>query len=52
MRKAGRDEAADVTDAADRKLFAGFLTRYLVEFETRKIAPHAMRLLQVPEFRT
>jgi hypothetical protein len=38
----------DVTDAADRKLFAGFLARYLVEFETRKIAPNATRLLQIP----
>lgn len=38
----------DVTDASDRKLFAGFLARYLVEFETRKIAPNATRLLQLP----
>ena len=36
----------DVMDAADRKLFAGFLTRYLVEFETRKIAPNATSLLK------
>lgn len=38
----------DVTDAADRKLFAGFLARYLVEFETRKIARNATGLLQIP----
>ncbi len=38
----------DVRDAGDRKLFAGFLTRYLVEFETRKIASNATRLLQLP----
>lgn len=38
----------DVMDAADRKLFAGFLTRYLVEFETRKIAPNATSLLKFP----
>ncbi|MCW3834800.1 hypothetical protein ACFQ1E_02945 [Sphingomonas canadensis] len=38
----------DVSDAADRKLFAGFLARYLVEFEKRKIASNATRLLELP----
>ena len=37
----------DVGDVADRKLFAGFLARYLVEFETRGIAPAATRLLHI-----
>jgi len=38
----------DVRDATDRKLFGGFLARYLVEFEKRKIASNATRLLQLP----
>ena len=38
----------DVTSATDRKLFGGFLARYLVEFETRKIASNATRLLHLP----
>lgn len=36
----------DVANSADRKLFGSFLTRYLVEFEKRKISPNATRLLQ------
>ena len=38
----------DVRDPSDRKLFAGFLTRYLVELEKRKIASNATRLLKLP----
>ena len=38
----------DVRSATDRKLFAGFLARYLVELERRKLASNATRLLQLP----
>lgn len=38
----------DVMEQADRKLFAGFLARYLVEFEKRNIAANATSLLQTP----
>lgn len=38
----------DVTEEADRRLFAGFLARYLVEFENRRVAPNATRLLHLP----
>jgi hypothetical protein len=38
----------DVRDEADRKLFAGFLARYLVEFESREIASNATTLLHTP----
>jgi hypothetical protein len=38
----------DVRNATDRKLFGGFLARYLVEFESREIASNATRLLEIP----
>lgn len=41
-------KSLDVTVEADRKLFSGFLARYLVEFETRRIAPNATSLLKTP----
>lgn len=37
----------DVRNATDRELFGSFLARYLVEFETRKIASNATRLLEI-----
>ena len=40
--------ALDVTDQTDRELFARFLARYLVEFESRGIASNATRLLHIP----
>lgn len=38
----------DLDNESDRKLFGGFLARYLVEFERRKIAANATHLLTSP----